>query len=110
MTTTYTGSAADAAGFGMMMLAIWGVSLLIMVVLGVVVANIMGKKGYSKGLGFVLGFFGGIVGLIVALVLNDKTPTRYPAYAPGYPAQAQVAATQLPQEPFSPTDYYTPKQ
>ncbi|MBX7161344.1 MAG: hypothetical protein K1X95_13730 [Acidimicrobiia bacterium] len=110
MTPTYTATTGDVAGLGAMMLVIWGVSLLIMVVLGLVTANIMGKKGYSKGLGFVLGFFGGIVGIIVAVVLNDKTPPRSPAYVQGSMARGQVAATQYPQEPFSPTDYYSPRQ
>lgn len=99
----YQYSAADAAGIGTMMLVVWGISLLIMVVLGFVVMNIMAKKGYSKGLGFVLGFFGGIVGLIIALVLNPKV-TPVPL-ASGYGPRGQVAATEYP-APFQPQDYY----
>lgn len=106
MTQTYA-SAGDVAGFGVLMLAAWGFGLLIALALGFGTAHIMGKKGYGKGIGFVLGFFGGIVGLIVALVLNEKAPpTAYPAYVQGYPARSHVAATQYPEQPFSPTDYY----
>lgn len=111
MPTTYATSAGDAAGIGVMVLALYGIGLMIAVVVGLITANIMGKKGYGKGIGFVLGFFGGFVGLIVAIVLNEKTRPQasgYGAYAPPYPARGQVAATDYPAKPYTPE--YFPQQ